>query len=250
MRGAWWALLLVCALPGCASGPGDYTQVISANDPSVAFEMVWIPEGEFWIGRTEVTWDEYLAYAGFDLPEALPPGVDAISRPSRPLETTPYDRDWGKGQRPAVGMSRNAARQYCRWLSLRTGVAYRLPLEAEWRLACGDAVARPATAWTEENAGGMTHEVARLAPNEHGLHDILGNVWEYCADPFAPDQRDRAVLRGGAWNTPAVEATPDTRLGFDRLWILADPQVPPGVWWVPEGPHLGFRVVRSGPHGN
>jgi hypothetical protein len=72
---------------------------------------------------------------------------------------------------------------------------------------------------------------------------MLGNLWEYCMGPFAPDQPGRAVLRGGSWETPEAGITPQSRLGFDDDWVLADPNVPAGVWWVPDGNHLGFRVL-------
>jgi formylglycine-generating enzyme required for sulfatase activity len=226
-----------------AAAPADYVETLP--DTVVAFDMVWIPEGGFWIGRTEVTWDEYLVYCAFDAP---PEGVDAVSRPSKPLDTFPYDREWGTGRRPAVGMSWNAARQYCRWLSERTGRTYRLPTEAEWRLACGGApAALDAVAWTKENSGGTTHEVGEKAPNAHGLHDVLGNLWEYCAEPYDPAEPEWAVLRGGSFLEPRKDVTPDARLKFDEFWNMADPNVPPGVWWVPDGDDLGFRVLRPGP---
>ncbi len=81
-------LLLGCASVAPRGVQGSYTQSIRGT--GVAFEMVWIPEGGFWIGRTEVTWDEYLKYCDFGERETVPPGVDAVSRPSKPLETFPY----------------------------------------------------------------------------------------------------------------------------------------------------------------
>jgi len=226
--------------------PGeDYEETIPGT--AITFEMVWI-EG-FWIGRTEVTWDEYLLYCAFDRDEP-DDGVDGVARPSKPLASHPYDRGWGTGQRPAVGMSWNAAKKYCRWLSAMTGETYRLPTEEEWELACGEAPASlEDAAWIAENAEGMTHEVGQRAPNEHGLHDMLGNVWEYCADPYSPSEPERAVLRGGSWQNGPSSVTPRRRLGFDNDWVLDDPTFPPGVWWVPEGSHIGMRIVRPGPTG-
>ena len=75
---------------------------------------------------------------------------------------------------------------------------------------------------------------------------MLGNLWEYCANPWDPSEPDRAVLRGGAWKDPAATVSPMSRLRFDNDWILADPNVPAGIWWVPDGDHLGFRVLRPG----
>ena len=210
---------------------------------------VWIPDGGFWAGRTEVTWDEFLLYCDFEETGAVPPGLEAVSKPSKPLDWTPYDRDWGAGQRPAVGMSWGSAQKYCTWLSLNTGREYRLPSEAEWRLALGSggAGALADRAWFAENSGGMTQEVGLKAPNEHGLFDLLGNLAEYCAGPYDRADPERAVLRGGSWKDPAEALTPDGRLAFDADWTLPDPNFPPGVWWVPEGDQLGLRVLRPGP---
>jgi formylglycine-generating enzyme required for sulfatase activity len=246
-------LLAACGAPPTApdagpdAGPADYTESIRGSE--VAFDMVWVPEGGFWIGRTEVTWDEFLLYCDFEQTGQPAPGADAVSKPSKPLDWTPYDHDWGVGRRPAVGMSWNSAQKYCQWLSLNTGVEYRLPTEEEWALACGRGGRGPLAerAWYAANSGDMTQEVGGRAPNERGLHDMLGNLWEYCAGPFSPSEPECAVLRGGSWREEADEVRPDARLGFEEDWTLEDPNFPPGVWWVPDGDHLGLRVVRSGP---
>lgn len=203
------------ASPGGGGEPADYTETIRGT--TVSFDLVWVPEGGFWIGRTEVTWDEYLTWCDFEGEGAVPPGADAVSKPSKPLDWTPYDHDWGTGRRPAIGMSWNAAKLYGRWLSLNTGHEYRLPTEEEWVLACGRGGEGPLEerAWFAGNSGGKTHEVGRKRPNERGLFDMLGNVWEYCRNPFSPEEPERAVLRGGSWQDPAERVTPEARLGFD-----------------------------------
>ncbi len=222
--------------------PEVYVETIRGTD--VTFEMTWVPEGNFWIGKTEVTWDEYMQYFDPDMLEKAPPGVDVVAKPSRPLPQEPFDRGWGLGRRPAVGISRNAAKTYCKWLSLNTGRAYRLPSEAEWKLACeeGSGPVRE-RAWCAENSADQTHEVATKKPNARGIHDMLGNVWEFCQDNF--DGTDRAVLRGGSWKDAASKLDRRLRIGFDDDWVMRDPNIPPGVWWVPDGDHIGFRVVRT-----
>ena len=89
--------------PAPVEVPTDYAETIRGTD--VTFDMVWVPEGQFWIGRTEVTWDEFLLYCDFDA-QGVPPGADAVSKPSRPLDWTPYDRDWGVGRRPGASLGR------------------------------------------------------------------------------------------------------------------------------------------------
>ncbi len=230
-----------------APPPADYVETIRGTE--ISFPMVWIPEGGFWIGATEVTWDEYLLYCDFDEEGLAPPGADAVSKPSQPLDWTPYDHDWGTGRRPALGMSWNAARKYCTWLSLNTGHPYRLPTEEEWELACADAAELPRkeVGWFYENSHQMTREVGLKAPNRYGLHDVLGNLWEYCDNPFDPADPERAVLRGGSWEDSGSRVDASSRLRFNDDWVMADPNFPPGVWWIPDGPHLGFRVLRPGP---
>jgi formylglycine-generating enzyme required for sulfatase activity len=246
------ALASSCAAPaidesvGAPPAPADYPETIQGSD--VTFDMIWIEEGGFWIGRTEVTWDEFLLYCDFDGTGVVPPGADAVSKPSRPLDWTPYDHDWGAGKRPAVGMSWNSAKKYCQWLSLNTGHEYRLPSEGEWELACGP---RPEEglgewAWYTKNSGMMTQEVGSKKPNEFGLFDMLGNLWEYCRDPYGDEDPEQAVLRGGSWKDKSFALKPARRLAFDYDWTLADPNFPPGVWWIPGGNHLGLRVLRPG----
>lgn len=223
----------------------DYRERIRGSE--VCFDMVWIPDGGFWIGKCEVTWDEYLLYCDFEEKRQVPPGVDAVTKPSRPQEdVAPYDRGWGVGRRPAVGMSWNAAKKYCQWLSLNTGRSYRLPTEQEWRLALGNQPQEPIGdyAWYQKNSGLRTQPVGRKKANEYGLHDMYGNLWEYCNNPWSAEQPKRAVLRGGGWSSRANGLYPEKRLGFDSDWVLADPNVPAGVWWVPEGGSLGMRVLR------
>ena len=232
-----------CATSEAPGEPRDFAS-FTATVPgsSVDFEMVHVPEAECWVGRTEVTWDEYLVFCAFHA--KLPAGVDAETRPSKPLEVHPYDRHWGTGRRPAVGMSRNGAQEYCRWLSAELPGTYRLPTEREWLAACGaQGPVVQACGWSAANSGGKTHEVGGKKPNANGLFDMLGNLWEYCADGFAPDDPERAVLRGGSWKEPMTEITPKARLRFDDMWLLDDPTFPPGRWWVPDGDHLGFRMV-------
>ena len=83
-----------------------------------------------------------------------------------------------------------------------------------------------------------------MVPNKYGLHDMLGNLWEYCTDPYDETDLERAVLRGGSWQESPEDINPDARLGFNDDWVLDDPSFPPGVWWVPDGAHLGFRILR------
>lgn len=83
---------------------------------------------------------------------------------------------------------------------------YRLPTEAEWEYACraGTGGARygelDAIAWYRGNSGERPRPVGGRQPNAFGLHDMLGNVWEWCWDRYDPEvYGDYRVLRGGGW---------------------------------------------------
>jgi sulfatase modifying factor 1 len=88
----------------------------------------------------------------------------------------------------------------------RNATGYRLPTEAEWEYACRAGTTRPRhgpvddIAWYRANSAGRLHEVGTLLPNAWGLHDMLGNVWEWCWDFYDPAVYGTyRVLRGGGW---------------------------------------------------
>ena len=111
---------------------------------------------------------------------------------------------------PRTGVSWFEAVAMCNELSLAAGLTavygidgedvscdwrapgYRLPTEAEWQYACTSGV--PAyrygpldeIAWYGENSGGRVQRVGRKTPNAWGLHDMLGNIWEWCWDLYDP----------------------------------------------------------------
>jgi sulfatase modifying factor 1 len=255
----------------------DYTEFIPGT--SVSFEMVAIPGGTFemgspeseayrrddegpvhsvsvspfWMGRVEVTWDEFEAWYRATKSEGrtdtrladaqleTEAGVDAITGATPPY--VPPDQGWGRGDRPAITMTHYAAVQYTRWLSLVTGKRYRLPSEAEWEYA---ARAGTGTAYFFEgdptqyserrfwnrlfgrntavldsfaiyagNSGAMTQPPTAVYPNQFGLLNMVGNVKEFCRDWYAPDIFERRSSAG----------------------VVADPQ----------GPNTGTEhVIRGG----
>jgi formylglycine-generating enzyme required for sulfatase activity len=193
---------------------------------------------DYWLGKFEVTQAEY---------EALMP-----SNPSHFV---------GDPARPVEKVSHAAAVAYCELLTQRErasgrlpiGYEYRLPFEAEWEYACragspnhfsfgDDAALADQYAWTEENSEGSTHPVGLKKPNPWGLHDMHGNVWEWCqdwfaeypaseaTDPVGPPAGEYKVFRGGGWNHEAKFARVASRF-----------MMPPanGIYFV------GFRIVLA-----
>src|SRR5213079_3092462 len=235
----------------------------------VTFEMIPVPGGTvtldlptgprvvvvapFWIGKTEVTWDEYDVWVyRLDLAAASPGGsdsADATARPSRPYGAP--DRGFGHHGYPALAMTYFAAQAYCAWLSTKTGKRYRLPTDAEWTRAVllglgGDSALTPerrdALGWHAGNAAAKAHAVAAKAADALGLHDMLGNVAEWVT---GMDSGRGGVVRGGSWVDRPEHVGPNARARQTPAWNETDPQFPKSRWWLADAPFVGFRIVRE-----
>jgi len=175
----------------------------------------------FFIGETEVSWDEYWAFFAATMSEGrIDPRVvmvrnasdpDAFTGPTPPFGTP--DQGWGGGNRPSITITHYAASIYCLWLSKVTGKKYRLPTEAEWEYACRAGTESPYFFEGEPrrlsetrffnrifgadsahintyvvyalNSKGRTQEPEFVKGNPFGLKNMLGNVMEFCSDWYA-----------------------------------------------------------------
>jgi formylglycine-generating enzyme required for sulfatase activity len=248
----------------CAAPPAPGTMPASVNAAPytdtipgtlVTFDMVPVPgDPPFWIGRTEVTWDEYDVFTyRLDRPIINPNPADtanviqsdATARPSRPYGAPDYG--WGHQGYPAISIAAPAAAAYAAWLSDRTGKRYRLATDLEWTRAATAGLAPgplPAAidsiAWHAGNSGRRSHPVATKQADRLGLHDMLGNAAEWVTGPDG-----RPLTRGGSWADPGATLTPATRAPYSPSWQERDPQFPKSRWWLSDGPFVGFRLVRE-----
>ena len=252
--------------------------------------------GSFFMSEVQVTWDQYFSFFALTMSEGRTPpetiyanntrpDLDAVSGPTPPYGTP--DQGWGAGQMPAITMTHYAAETFCQWLSLQTGKKYRLPTEAEWEYAARGGTETPyffegnpkdfsdegfmrkfIAAKTEvisdyviykKNSNNRTHEPENVKPNPFGLKNMIGNVWEYCADKYSPDaygktdlnvtnpienEGDEYVVRGGFYNSDAADLRSAARSHtFHDEWIKTDPQQPKSIWWYTDIKGIGFRVV-------
>lgn len=133
----------------------------------------------------------------------------------------------GNPQRPVEKVSWNDCKEFITNLNNLTGMNFRLPTEAEWEYAArggnesqGYKYSGSNTignvAWYSGNSGDATHNVKTKSPNELGIYDMSGNVYEWCEDwlgdyssgsqtnPTGPSSGSRRVLRGGNWIYSAV----------------------------------------------
>ncbi|MEL7498363.1 MAG: SUMF1/EgtB/PvdO family nonheme iron enzyme [Planctomycetota bacterium] len=229
----------------------------------VDFEMVLVPVSEdsdetpFYIGKTEVTWDEFEYWA---LCKDIKEKKAILEREKKLRPSAPHDidriyRGWGSTKQPVVGVSRLAAERYCDWLSEQTGKTYRLPTPTEWDRAfvagggtlaeVSDKNALKEVSWFVDNTfddetfDNRAMQVAKKQPNKLGIHDMLGNVAEWVSG-----DEDKKVARGGSFLTKASELTGNhTDVEDQAVWNKNYPNEPKSLWWYVDADYVGFRVV-------
>jgi formylglycine-generating enzyme required for sulfatase activity len=240
--------LFCAAIARAEPRPGD-----TWSEPATGMEFVWVPGGTFemgcgpwtgecyddekpvhtvrlsgfWLGRFVVTQAQWRTVMG--------------GNPSRFRKGDAY---------PVEQVSWNDAKGFIARLNAMGSATFRLPSEAEWEYAARSG-GRPEkyaggadadrVAWHGGNSGGSTHPVGAKAPNGLGLHDMSGNVWQWCEDVKAPYPRgprdnpvvtaggSRRVSRGGDWdNGPMYVRTAQRRNNQPDL----------------RSSRIGFRLVR------
>lgn len=159
---------------------------------------------DYYIGETEVTQELWITVMGYN-------PSNKISTPQLPVETVSW----------------NECQTFITKLNSLTGATFRLPTEAEWEFAArGGNKSQGYTysgsnniddvAWYRGNSNSTTHAVKSKSPNELGIYDMSGNVWEWCqdwydsypsaavTDPTGPTSGSYRVFRGGGWSYDAT----------------------------------------------
>ena len=231
--------------------PGEFLMGSSPSDPAAQESVPQHPvriTKPFYLGVHEVTQAQYKKLFGFNPSHFSPLGSHQEFVGGLDTEKLPVDHvNWSE------------AHSYCQYLSRlpdeeAAGRRYRLPTEAEWEYACragttsrfsfGDSASLAnanINGWTDSESGqaplGRTAAIGSYSPNPFGLHDMHGNVWEWCAgsrrqytkqpqiDPHGPITI-YSVLRGGAWDFPQALCRSDYRTEAFNGYVFA-----------------GFRVV-------
>ena len=197
--------------------PGSFLMGSPASESNRSYDedqvQVAISKG-FWLGQTEVTQGQWAVVMGIN--------PSYFKGDDLPVEQV----SWEDAQAFIAKLNQN--------VPLPTGWKYALPTEAQWEYACRAGTETPfhfgsVLNGREANCDGNnpygtttagpylkeTVVVGTYAPNEWGLHDMHGNVWEWCADgyvekllggfdPVAPSAGSGRVIRGGSWNCDAL----------------------------------------------
>ena len=260
-------MFIVCCLAGCgeakhsAAAPPRRPSVPLQKDFSmdlgagVSMEFVLIPSGEFIMGSNNGGNDE------------RPPHKVTIAKPFYLGKYEVTQKQWQTlmGDNPSHHKGDNKPVEWIRWYDcdrfmtelkrVAPGNQFRLPTEAEWEYACraGTTNERHCAdtelgeyAWYEKNSDSMTHPVGQKKPNAWGLHDMHGNVLDWCQDFYVPNYdgapadgtarpkgaEGNRVLRGGSYDSPTNKVRSTYR-----------------CWGYPPVRHkiIGFRVLLETP---
>ncbi len=247
---------LACGIPpNWASGWGrdEIAPWVSVTVGEVVQRLRWIPPGRFLMGSVEdsdgrfdderpqhgVTIEKGFWMFATPCTQALWETVMGFNLSNFPGPTRPVENvSWEDCQEFVVCLNR-----------LVTGLGLSLPSESQWEYACRAGTKTLSydelseRAWYEDNSDGQTKPVALKWANRWGLYDMLGNVWEWCADEYRPPGADDAspsadrVIRGGAYDLEARIVR-----GASRGWLV------PGI----QRDYLGFRCAefREGVEGS
>jgi len=209
-------------------------------------EMVWISAGRFRMGDIQGT--------GRDNEQPVHEvSVERFAMGRYPVTFAEYDQfaqatgrekpddeGWGRDNQPVINVSWYDAVAYTEWLSVQTGLQYRLPTEAQWEYAAragtdtdywwGNEIGKTRANCYESGSqwsGKQTSPVGSFEPNPFGLYDTVGNVWEWTCSEYEDKYRGKELrcfqkspskskllhLRGGSWSNGASRVRSAFRIG-------------------------------------
>ncbi len=220
-------------------------------------EMVWCPPGEFLMGSPEsddMACDDEKPQHRVQLTEGLWLGKYPVTQAQWEAVMGDNPSCFKGPDRPVECISWDDCQVFCRKLARGGEGVFRLPTEAEWEYACragmttrwcfGDDVSRLRKyAWYKDNSENETVPVGKLRPNAWGIHDMHGDVWEWCAgwdddypwglvtNPIGPASGQFRVLRGGScYSNPTscrsaarYISTPNQRVANNGIRVVRTP---------------------------
>jgi len=261
--------------------PAKFTDKVVYPSKEIPFEMVLVPGdaaagiGPFYMASHEVTWEMFNDWAySTDIDVNTSATLQARDLRPSPLYEDCTQVKFGKGDRPAISMSRTTAEAYAKWLTETTGRNYRIPTDAEWQhaLKAGggipqDRAALLAQAWLDDNAErfggggssdvfdpfaasapegegkeeevGMSALVGTAQPNSLGIYDLLGNAAEWVVGTGA-----ERIVRGGHFQLPADQLSTEWKsIENQKVWNATYPQKPNSRFWYRDHYYQGIRLV-------
>ena len=270
VHGRRWLLFALCAvaLQLAALHAADFEEVTNTG-----IVFIQIPAGTFWMGTSD---SDKTGLEG----QKLWTRFEECERPRRKVTLTkPFligkyevtQKQWSevmsnnpsafKGDDlPVESVSWEEVQQFIKKLNAVSDGKFRLPSEAEWEYACRagstnlygagkDREEAGSTnlvdyAWHRANSDNKTHPIGTRKPNAWGLHDLHGNVWEWCQDWFDPDSYTKTPARDPVNAQPAVERVMRGGSWFLEAYTLRS-AYRSGQLPFAKSQYVGFRLARD-----
>jgi formylglycine-generating enzyme required for sulfatase activity len=195
------------------------------------------------VSTTEIPWElfDVFVYGSDKADGKSSEKSDAVTKPTKPY--IGMDREFGHVGFPVISPSFLSCKQFCEWLSAKTGRTYRLPTAEEWKALCEQSGIDPKNcadfAWVKENSGEKTHKLASKKADKLGLFDLFGNACEW-----VDDGSKLGSVAGGCYLDPMADLACGTLQACKPVeWNEIDPQFPKSKWWYSSGGFVGFRVI-------
>lgn len=273
------SLCLLFASAANAAVPGGHSSI-----PDLGMELILIAPGTFQMGSPTGDGEDERPVTEVTLSRAYWLGKTEVTQAQWRVVMGTNPAYFQGNDHPVERVSWHEALEFCRRLTEReraagrlpAGHVYTLPTEAQWEFACRAGTTGPHAgdvadmAWINANSGGRTHPVAQKRPNAWGLHDMHGNVWEWCLDRYGKYPGGRVtdpagaetglgrVYRGGRWGNSAnfarsayrISDLPEHRgvsLGLRVALVVGEvaPPPPPRPTELPFGMTMTARELKQ-----